>query len=89
LHHDSWRCTFAICNDKASARWLCPVARSLDRVGEWWSILIVRDALHGFTRFDQFQKSLNIAPNMLARRLSALVDAGLIQRRRYSKRPPR
>jgi DNA-binding HxlR family transcriptional regulator len=67
----------------------CPVARSLERVGEWWSILILRDALHGFTRFDQFQKSLGIAPNMLARRLDALVEAGLLQRRRYSERPPR
>ena len=67
----------------------CPIARSLERVGEWWSILIIRDALHGFTRFDEFQKSLNIAPNMLTRRLNALVDAGLLQRRRYSKRPPR
>ena len=55
----------------------CPIARSLERVGEWWSILIIRDALHGFTRFDEFQKSLNIAPNILTRRLSALVDAGL------------
>ena len=52
----------------------CPIARSLERVGEWWSILIIRDALHGFTRFDEFQKSLNIAPNMLTRRLSALVE---------------
>jgi hypothetical protein len=50
----------------------CPVARSLERVGEWWSILIIRDALHGFTRFDEFQKSLNIAPNMPARRRFAL-----------------
>jgi len=67
----------------------CPVARSLERVGEWWSMLILRDALHGFTRFDQFQKSLGIAPNMLTRRLSALVDAGLLARRRYSDHPPR
>jgi DNA-binding HxlR family transcriptional regulator len=67
----------------------CPIARSLERVGEWWSILILRDALHGFTRFDQFQSSLGIAPNMLARRLSALVEAGLLERRRYSERPPR
>ena len=51
----------------------CPVARSLERVGEWWSILILRDALHGMTRFDEFQKNLGIAPNMLTRRLSALV----------------
>ena len=67
----------------------CPIARSLERVGEWWSILILRDALHGLRRFDEFQKSLDIAPNMLTRRLNALVDAGLLERRRYSERPPR
>jgi len=67
----------------------CPIARSLERVGEWWSMLIMRDALHGYTRFDQFQNSLGIAPNMLARRLEALVDAGLLERRRYSEHPPR
>jgi DNA-binding HxlR family transcriptional regulator len=67
----------------------CPIARSLERVGEWWSILILRDAFHGLTRFDQFQKSLKIAPNMLTRRLNALVEAGLLERRRYSERPPR
>ncbi|WP_406698105.1 helix-turn-helix domain-containing protein [Singulisphaera sp. Ch08] len=67
----------------------CPIARSLERVGEWWSILIIRDALHGLTRFDEFQKSLGIAPNMLTRRLNALVGAGLLERRRYSERPPR
>ena len=67
----------------------CPIARSLERVGEWWSILILRDALHGFTRFDQFQKSLGIAPTMLTRRLNALVEAQLMERRRYSAHPPR
>jgi DNA-binding HxlR family transcriptional regulator len=67
----------------------CPIARSLERVGEWWSILILRDALHGYTRFDQFQKSLSIAPNMLTRRLNGLVKAELLTRRRYSDRPPR
>src|SRR5216683_2715730 len=67
----------------------CPIARSLERVGEWWSMLILRDALHGMTRFDEFQKSLGIAPNMLARRLDALIEAGLLERRRYSERPPR
>jgi DNA-binding HxlR family transcriptional regulator len=67
----------------------CPIARSLERVGEWWSILIIRDALHGLTRFDQFQESLGIAPNMLTRRLGALVKAGMLERRRYSDRPPR
>jgi DNA-binding HxlR family transcriptional regulator len=67
----------------------CPIARSLERVGEWWSMLILRDALHGFTRFDEFQRSLGIAPNMLTRRLNALVEAGLLERRRYSEHPPR
>ena len=67
----------------------CPIARSLERIGEWWSILIMRDALHGYTRFDEFQISLSIAPNMLTRRLGGLVKAGLLQRRRYSERPPR
>ncbi len=67
----------------------CPIARSLERVGKWWSMLILRDALHGMTRFDEFQKSLGIAPNMLTRRLDALLEAGLLERRRYSERPPR
>jgi DNA-binding HxlR family transcriptional regulator len=68
---------------------VCPIARSLERVGEWWSILILRDAFRGATRFEQFQKSLDIAPNMLTRRLNALVESGLLERRRYSERPPR
>ncbi|MGA2128850.1 MAG: helix-turn-helix domain-containing protein [Xanthobacteraceae bacterium] len=67
----------------------CPIARSLERVGEWWSMLILRDALLGVTRFEAFQDGLGIAPNMLARRLGALVEAGLLERRRYSERPPR
>ena len=67
----------------------CPIARSLERVGEWWSMLIMRDALHGFRRFDEFQESLGIAPNMLTRRLNSLVEAGLLERRRYSAHPPR
>jgi len=67
----------------------CPIARSLERVGEWWSMLILRDASLGLTRFDQFQESLGIAPNILTRRLKSLVEAGLLERSRYSERPPR
>jgi len=67
----------------------CPIARSLERVGEWWSILILRDAFRGLTRFDQFQKSLDIAPNILTRRLNALVESGLLERRAYCEHPPR
>ena len=67
----------------------CPIARGLDRVGEWWSILILRDAFTGMTRFDEFRQSLGIAPGMLSRRLAALVAEGLLERRRYSDHPPR
>ncbi|WP_233842574.1 helix-turn-helix domain-containing protein [Dyella sp. 2HG41-7] len=67
----------------------CPIARSLERVGEWWSILLLRDAFLGMTRFDEFQTSLGIAPNMLTRRLRALTEAGLLERRRYNDKPPR
>lgn len=67
----------------------CPIARSLERVGERWSILILRDAFYGITRFDDFVASLGIAPNMLSRRLSDLVGAGMLERRSYSEHPPR
>jgi DNA-binding HxlR family transcriptional regulator len=67
----------------------CPIARSLERVGEWWSILIMRDALNGLTRFDEFQRNLGIAPNMLTRRLKALVSAGLLERRKCCEKPVR
>jgi Predicted transcriptional regulators len=56
----------------------CPVARSLDIIGDWWSLLIVRDALRGITRFGEFQKSLGIAKNMLTTRLKLLVDEGIL-----------
>src|ERR1700688_2891072 len=74
---------------KSFEKMSCPIARSLERVGEWWSMLVMRDALHGLRRFDEFQASLGIAPNMLARRLNALVEAGWRERRRYSEHPPR
>jgi DNA-binding HxlR family transcriptional regulator len=67
----------------------CPIARSLERVGEWWSMLILRDALHGYTRFEEFRESLGVAPNILTTRLARLVDAGLLERRQYSEKPPR
>ena len=75
--------------NKSFGKMSCPIARSLERVGEWWSILIIRDALHGMTRFDEFQNSLGIAPSTLTRRLNALVESDLLERRRYSLHPPR
>ena len=68
---------------------ICPVGRGLARAGDTWSMLILRDAGLGRTRFDDFQKGLGIAPNILTRRLAALVEAGMLERRRYSERPPR
>jgi DNA-binding HxlR family transcriptional regulator len=67
----------------------CPVARTLQLIGEWWTVLIVRDAFSGLTRFDQFRRSLDISPAILAKRLQTLVDAGIMERRRYSEHPPR
>lgn len=67
----------------------CPAARALESVGDWWSILILRDAFQGIARFDEFEKSLGIAPNMLTRRLKHLVTQGLFERSRYNERPPR
>jgi len=67
----------------------CPVARSLARLGDPWSMLILRDTFYGMTRFDEFERSLGIAPNILTARLKALVADGLLERHRYSERPPR
>lgn len=67
----------------------CPIARSLAFLGDAWSMLILRDALAGLTRFDQFRKSLGIAPTILTRRLAMLTDEGLLEKRLYSERPPR
>src|SRR4029077_16649990 len=57
---------------------LCPVARSLDSIGEWWSLLIFRDAITGIRRFSDFQKSLGLAKNVLSTRLKKLVACGIM-----------
>ena len=67
----------------------CPIARTLSVLGDAWSILILRDAHAGLTRFDQFRKNLGIAPTMLTRRLAALTEEGLLEKQRYSEHPPR
>lgn len=66
----------------------CPVARSLDVIGEWWTLLIVRDAIRGARRFEEF-KSTGIADNILSARLKRLVADGLFERRRYQQHPDR
>jgi DNA-binding HxlR family transcriptional regulator len=67
----------------------CPIARSLERVGDWWNILILREAFYGVTRFDDFQTNLGIATNTLTRRLNDLVEGDLLRRELYSEKPPR
>src|SRR6266516_3217027 len=67
----------------------CSIARALDVVGEWWTLLIVRDALRGTRRFDEFQASLGMARSVLTSRLRRLTDNGILERRAYSQRPPR
>lgn len=57
----------------------CPIARALDVIGDWWSLLIVRDAFFGLRRFSDFQKSLGMAKNILTARLRGLVDSGILQ----------
>jgi DNA-binding HxlR family transcriptional regulator len=59
----------------------CPVARTLDLVGEWWTLLILRDALGGLKRFSEFQQSLGMAKNILTARLRKLVDNGILELR--------
>jgi DNA-binding HxlR family transcriptional regulator len=67
----------------------CSIARTLEVVGERWTLLIVRDALLGATRFDEFQVSLGIARNVLASRLASLVENGIFDRVMYQHRPVR
>lgn len=68
---------------------ICAISRSLAFVGDAWSALILRDAVRGLSQFDQFRASLGIAPNILSRRLKSLTEAGVLEKRRYSERPPR
>jgi DNA-binding HxlR family transcriptional regulator len=67
----------------------CSIAHTLEAVGERWTLLIVRDAFLGTRRFDDFQRNLGVARNVLQSRLERLVDAGILRRERYQERPER
>jgi len=67
----------------------CSVAQTIEIVGERWSLLVLREAFFGVRRFDQFQRNLGIARNILAARLQALVGHGILERRLYQERPER
>ena len=64
----------------------CPVAETLDVVGEWWTLLVIRDVFRGIRRFDALQENLGIARNILTRRLKALTEAGILEKRAYEER---
>jgi DNA-binding HxlR family transcriptional regulator len=74
---------------KSFADMWCSVAQCLETVGDSWTMLIVRDAFKGSTRFDQFQTWLGIPRNTLQDRLNKLVASGVFEKVRYSERPPR
>jgi DNA-binding HxlR family transcriptional regulator len=74
---------------KSFSDWNCSVAQCLEIVGEWWSMLIVRDAFMGVRRFDDFQRDLGISRNILNQRLNHLVDADVLTKVPYCERPPR
>ena len=70
-------------------RWPCGIARTTDLMGDWWTPLIVREAMYGSTRFEQFEEMLGLSRNILSQRLVRLVDAGIFDKRAYQQRPVR
>lgn len=67
----------------------CSVARTLEVVGDKWTLLILRDAFYGVRRFEDFTRDLGIARNVLTDRLGRLVDEGVLEKRQYEEHPPR
>ena len=67
----------------------CSTAQSLEIVGEWWTLLIIRDVFFGIHRFDDFQRRLGVSRSVLTNRLNRLVDEGILATREYQSRPPR
>lgn len=68
---------------------LCSIARTLEVIGDRWTLLVIRDAFLGLRRFEDFQKSLGVARNVLTDRLNRLVDEGILRRNLYQERPER
>jgi DNA-binding HxlR family transcriptional regulator len=67
----------------------CSIARTLELVGERWTILVLRDVFLGMRRFEQIQRDLGVARNVLAARLDRLVEEGILEKALYQERPPR
>jgi DNA-binding HxlR family transcriptional regulator len=69
--------------------WPCPIARTTDLLGDWWTPLVMRQAFQGQRRFEDIQRALDIPRAVLTQRLARLVEEGLMERRRYEEHPPR
>ena len=67
----------------------CSIAQALDVVGDWWTLLVVRDVAGGITRFSDLAAELGVSRKVLTERLAMLVERGVLERRQYSDRPPR
>ncbi|MDB5108336.1 MAG: transcriptional regulator [Candidatus Binatus sp.] len=70
-------------------KWPCPIARTTDMIGDWWTPLVMREAFKGCRRFEEFQQSLKMPRAVLARRLERLVEDGLLKKMPYADRPVR
>ena len=69
--------------------WPCPIARTTDLIGDWWTPLVLRELFSGRRRFDDIQESLGIPRAVLAQRLDRLVDEGMVRKVAYEEHPPR
>ena len=69
--------------------WPCPIARTTDLIGDWWTPLVMREAFFGVRRFEDFQTRLGIPRASLTQRLGRLVEEGMLERVRYEEHPPR
>ena len=67
----------------------CPIARTIDLLGDWWTPMVLREACLGRRRFDEFQRALDVSRGVLAQRLARLVDEELLEKRLYHEHPPR
>jgi DNA-binding HxlR family transcriptional regulator len=67
----------------------CSLARTFEVIGEWWTLLVLRDLFRGLSRFDDIRANLRVATNVLTDRLATLVEHGLVERRAYQERPPK
>jgi DNA-binding HxlR family transcriptional regulator len=89
LFHATERATLIIVLPRTYEKQVCSIARTLEVIGDRWTMLIIRNVFLGMRRFDDFQNDLGIARNVLSDRLARLVDEGILERHPYRQRPER